>query len=66
MGRFPDDLSQLLDVESNMHVDDLMKGLPDDLEVVALLRVAKYYLHVKSYYLKLCITYRHSYVVVPN
>ena len=33
VGRFPDDLSHLLDVESNMQVDDFMRGLPDDLEV---------------------------------
>ena len=39
VGRFPDDLSHLLDVESNMQVDDFMRGLPDDLEVFLLLRV---------------------------
>ena len=39
VGRFPDDLSHLLDVESNMQVDDFMRGLPDDLEVFLLLRL---------------------------
>ena len=34
-GKFPDDLSHLLDVESNLQLptDDLINGLPDDLEV---------------------------------